>query len=256
MKNLFLGILFLFVSGIAFAQDNDVYIMQIAAYGEKVSMKYFKTAGLENVKEQFSLSTFYRYYQDGFANKEEATQAMHEAVSKGFAFARVINISEMEDLCESSCKPSTPVASILVYSEDQIVRVRNIFFGFDSSKLNKEGREELEKLSEVLKDNKSYIVEVHAHTDGKGSAEYNLKLSERRMNAVINYLQYKGIPGFQIESYYHGEAQPLARNEASGGDSPMGRKLNRRVDLKIKDQYKMLDLVEEIVVPQNLKKVD
>lgn len=240
------------------AQDTDKYAVLIAAYGESMPQSYFKDKGVENVYEKVELRTLYKYYlRESFNSKEEAVIAQQKIKEGGiFNFARVINLTELEYLCSNSCNESVPMTSILIQSQDEIIRVRNIFFGFDSDLLNREGREELEKLSTILIANSDFIVEVHAHTDAIGSNEYNLNLSERRKNRVINYIKYKGVPEFQIESYAHGEKSPIALNDTNGQDIPAGREYNRRVELKVKDKNELLDVVEDILVPEKLRRVD
>lgn len=241
-----------------FAQDTDTYMVQIAAYGERRSQAYFQKRGIDRVSEKIELSTLYKYFlADTFNNREAAEKVQETIKQQGFfSFARVINITELEDLCSSSCNRSVPMTSVMIISQDEIIRVRNVFFGFDSDLLNREGREELEKLAVILVENTTYLVEVHAHTDAVGDNTYNLNLSERRKNRVINYLKYLGVPPFQIESYVYGEESPIALNQKNGMDVPAGRRYNRRVELKVKENSKLLDVVEDIIVPENLRKID
>lgn len=71
------------------------------------------------------------------------------------------------------------------------------------------------------------LVEIGGHTDSDGSDEYNLKLSDRRANAVRDYLIKKGVPAAQLTSKGYGEAQPIADNTTVEGKAK-----NRRVELK------------------------
>lgn len=236
--------------------DPDTYMVQVAAYGDKVDPIYFKNMGVKGVFEQFALGTLYKYYTGPFESRVEAESKLGEVVGKGFPYARVINMSEVQELCSMSCQTATPMTSVLVYAKDQIIKVKNIFFEFNSSFLNAEGKEELRKLGLVLNENAGYVVEVHAHTDSKGSNEYNLALSERRKNSVVNYLTYLKVPPFKIQAFAHGETQPIARNEMNGNDSPQGRSYNRRVELRVKDEFKAVDVVEDILVPESLRRID
>lgn len=67
-----------------------------------------------------------------------------------------------------------------------------INFEFDKSTLTKQSHEYLDKIAILMKQN-GYRVEIKGHTDGIGTAEYNMKLSERRAKAVYEYLIQQGV---------------------------------------------------------------
>ena len=99
-------------------------------------------------------------------------------------------------------------------------------FAFDSSNLSAEAKNNLDKLSQVLINNPDTNINIYGYTDSKGADDYNLKLSERRANAVKSYLSQKGVPSSRLFSMGMGEADPVASNETD-----MGRAKNRRVEL-------------------------
>ena len=70
--------------------------------------------------------------------------------------------------------------------------------------------------------------EMSAHTDFKGSDEYNFTLSDDRARSVMEYILSKGIATSRIISQGYGETKPVATNETDEG-----RQLNRRVEFKI-----------------------
>ncbi|HEY5535155.1 MAG TPA: OmpA family protein [Ignavibacteria bacterium] len=108
------------------------------------------------------------------------------------------------------------------------VRINNIFFDFNESKLKSESYLELDRLYKFLNDNSDISVEISGHTDNIGSDEYNITLSNARANAVKDYLISKGISGNRIMSKGYGKSKPVATN-----DTDEGRQLNRRVEFKI-----------------------
>ena len=82
--------------------------------------------------------------------------------------------------------------------------------------------------------NPDIIIELSSHTDDKGSEEYNLKLSQKRAESVVNYLISKGIDKNRVKPQGYGESQPIAPNKnKNGSDNPEGRAKNRRTDFKI-----------------------
>ena len=106
--------------------------------------------------------------------------------------------------------------------------LKNIFFDFDKATIRKESEPELSRLVKLLKDNFSIKVEIGSHTDNVGTEEYNLKLSEDRSNAVIDYLVAKGVSKARLTGKGYGESKPLASN-----DKEEGRQKNRRTEFKI-----------------------
>lgn len=108
------------------------------------------------------------------------------------------------------------------------VVLRNIFFDFDKATLRKESTAELEKLLEIMREMPRLKIELSGHTDSKGSAEYNKKLSERRAQAVVQYLVAKGIATDRLRFAGYGKERPLASN-----DDEEGRQINRRTEFEI-----------------------
>ena len=107
-------------------------------------------------------------------------------------------------------------------------RLDNIFFDFDKSDLKPESIPELTKLVNLLNEYPSIRVEIGAHTDWDGSDEYNVGLSQRRAQSVVNWLIENGIVDSRLVSKGYGETTPIATNE-----TVEGRALNRRVEFKL-----------------------
>ena len=84
----------------------------------------------------------------------------------------------------------------------------------------------LDEAAATLKQNPNVTVNVNGFTDAIGTEAYNLKLSERRAHAVVNYLVRKGIPASQLIPHGYGKTNFVASN-----DTPEGRAQNRRVEL-------------------------
>ncbi len=109
-----------------------------------------------------------------------------------------------------------------------------VLFGFDQSELASGARNNLDKLSNVLKKYPETDIRILGHTDAKGTSAYNESLSERRAEAVDSYLRSKGIAPSRITTMGMGESDPIADN-----DSDEGRSLNRRVEFVITANQKM-----------------
>lgn len=105
-----------------------------------------------------------------------------------------------------------------------------IQFDFNKATLRPENREVLAKIAGVLLTSQLYRVQIYGHTDDIGSEEYNLNLSERRAQAVRDYLIEAGIDSGIITTKGFGKSNPLV-----AGVSAQARQKNRRVEIGIID---------------------
>lgn len=112
------------------------------------------------------------------------------------------------------------------------IELENVYFDFDQSTIRKDADLALQRNVEKIKSISTITIKLVAHTDSKGSAEYNVKLSKKRAKSVARYLASKGLDvskTFEIE--WKGEDSPAAENtNADGSDNPEGRQKNRRVE--------------------------
>lgn len=105
------------------------------------------------------------------------------------------------------------------------VVLKNIFFGFDSDNLSAASKREIALVYNNQKNAKRLT--IVGHTDSKGPASYNQKLSEKRARQVEEYIYSLGFTG-EIKSIGMGESQPIATNETESG-----RSKNRRSEITI-----------------------
>jgi len=111
--------------------------------------------------------------------------------------------------------------------------LNNIFFDSGKSTLRSESNVELDKLVKLLNDQAKLKVEIGGHTDNKGKPDANLKLSQARADAVVQYLIIKGVERSRLVAQGYGDAQPIAPNTVNGKPDPKGMQINRRVEFKI-----------------------
>jgi len=104
-----------------------------------------------------------------------------------------------------------------------------VHFGFNKDNLTKQAREAIDQLAASVATTKGYIITVEGATDSVGSSEYNYDLSQRRADAVIQYLAAeKGIPAYKIYQIGVGKEKPVDSNKTADG-----RAKNRRVDIRL-----------------------
>lgn len=112
-----------------------------------------------------------------------------------------------------------------------------IYFEYNKSDIAPQYNSDLDAISSGLSGISSYKIEISAHTDSKGTDEYNMRLSRSRAENVMKYFVSRGIKRSSISVKYFGEAQPLAPNaNPDGTDNPDGRDKNRRAEIKVKSQ--------------------
>jgi OOP family OmpA-OmpF porin len=101
-----------------------------------------------------------------------------------------------------------------------------VMYDFDSAEIKSEAYPMLDEAVLILKKNPEIKVEIDGHTDNRGSAAYNMNLSERRAKAVMKYFVDHGIETQRLTTKGFGFTQPAASNETE-----QGRAKNRRVEL-------------------------
>jgi OOP family OmpA-OmpF porin len=119
--------------------------------------------------------------------------------------------------------PVPPVAQKIV--------LRSVHFDFDKSVIRDVDKPVLDESAETLKANPNIKIEVNRYCDWIGTEPYNLKLSQRRSEAVAEYLEDQGIPAGQLIPQGFGKTHFVATNR-----NAEGRAQNRRVELLPVDQ--------------------
>lgn len=103
---------------------------------------------------------------------------------------------------------------------------KGINFKLNSAKLTKNSYGTLDDIAKLMRRIPNANLEVQGHTDDKGTDDFNMKLSQKRAKAVVQYLERKGIHPNRLRAVGYGRSKPLAEN-----DSEDGRAKNRRVEL-------------------------
>jgi outer membrane protein OmpA-like peptidoglycan-associated protein len=109
-----------------------------------------------------------------------------------------------------------------------VVNLSDVTFATGQATLEPGAREKLARVSGILAAHPTLRLEIEGHTDSVGSDAFNQALSERRAEAVRNYLIQQGVPEPSTSGVGFGKSRPVASN-----DTPEGRQLNRRVELVV-----------------------
>lgn len=175
------------------------------------------------------------------ADKQMRVLRKHQVLKEGttnewsYLFIDNVSITVVKSKEECSCTMESPNLVLrdppIQLDESKTIEFKNVLFDFDQSLITSESEKELNEVAKAMKRKSSWIIEVIGHTDIMGSAEYNVGLSRKRAEAVVDYLKQKGISADRLSIKYLGSSTPIANNE-----SAEGRSLNRRVEFEIRER--------------------
>ena len=156
---------------------------------------------------------------------------------------------ELFSLHKTLPPPPPPTAPVVVVKEPTIedtilrtpvneaVAIQQIYYDLNDFTLSTTSYPTLDKLADILLTHPQMEIEISAHTDSTGTAVFNQQLSEKRAMNCVAYLVSKGVPRARLQYKGYGATKPVAPNTfPDGTDNPEGRKLNRRIELKILKQ--------------------
>ncbi|WP_255502208.1 OmpA family protein [Algoriphagus sp. AK58] len=133
---------------------------------------------------------------------------------------------ELKDI--DFCEPEDIFEKI----QEEINDIPTIYFDFDKAMLRSVHKQELERTAVMLKRMPNLMLYIEGHTDQRGNEEYNQKLSERRAQAVKDYLKNRGIEENRLESQWYGKTRPI-HDCNTVTCTPAMHQLNRRTELRV-----------------------
>lgn len=162
----------------------------------------------------------------GLAGKNSAIGALIGAAvggSAGYFIGRHMD-KQAEEL-----KQAIPDATVERVGEGiNLTFNSGLLFKLNSAELSADAKTELDKFGGILSKYEDTQILLEGHTDDTGSDDYNMKLSERRAEAVSSYLVSHNLPASRLKTKWYGESQPKFPN-----DSEVNREKNRRVEIAI-----------------------
>lgn len=110
----------------------------------------------------------------------------------------------------------------------QLIRLEKLLFNLGKADISDESYPELDAVVFMLKENPNMVIQLEGHTDFRGNAKQNMRLSKERVQSVRAYLVEQGIKKKRIKTKAFGGIQPINRQ-----NEPKARELNRRVEVRI-----------------------
>ena len=140
-------------------------------------------------------------------------------------------VPDWQDKCPTTAGPAINKGCPEVKREVRTLlqkAMKGIAFDNGKATIKKKSYPLLDQIAQTFIDNPDFIIEVQGHTDNVGKAKLNKELSEKRANAVMNYLIGKGVPAGRMTAKGFGDEMPIADNKTKAG-----REKNRRVEFNI-----------------------
>lgn len=120
------------------------------------------------------------------------------------------------------------IYSLVAIGAGRTLRLEKVIFDLGKFTVTPQSFPELDNLAKMLNDNPKMVIQLEGHTDIAGNADSNMRLSERRVEAVKQYLLEKGIKENRIKTKAFGSTKPLSRENTEAAKA-----LNRRVEARI-----------------------
>lgn len=165
---------------------------------EFISNAIIRIVGNDGTNQKFNGKPdgTYRY------NVDQGVNYVLLASAEGYLNAKM----DLKTIVEE--KDSTYYVDFVLYSINKPAVLENIFYDFDRAALRDESKKELDDLIALLELNPNVTIELSAHTDRKGTDDYNQKLSQRRAQSVVDYLIDHRIDKDRLTVAGYGKRQP------------------------------------------------
>jgi len=147
-----------------------------------------------------------------------------------------IDLLDLEKTTLTEYHIEDPWLNVLNLKKKQITVIENIIYPSNEYKVTKEGERILAKVAQVLKENPKLIVEIGSHTDSRANDAYNLKLSQKRAQYVVDYLVKQGIDKSRLNAVGYGETKILNHCKNGVKCTDAEHAINRRTEFKIKEK--------------------
>lgn len=163
-----------------------------------------------------------------------------ESFKEGFGKSSelVVKVEEKRSIINIFRKKSAPanIGSLFdtkLYKVGDVVKLDNIYYDSESSKIRRDAARELEKLVNTMRKNPNMIIEIRSHTDTRGNAQDNLYLSQQRANEVVDFLVQKGVSRARMRGVGKGESEPVNGCGDGVQCTEAEHQRNRRTEFKI-----------------------
>ncbi len=204
--------------------EDEVYRVEVLNSDQRIdtdSSVFDPLRGAYDIKEVFIREDSLYSYTVGEATSVMETYSVYsDVVEKGFDNASVKSYV-LADLAEEE----------LLQLTTSLDEFSDAYFEFDDYKIGEASYPIMDQVVDIMKKYPNIKLEIAAHTDNVGSFEYNMTLSQKRTQSMVDYLVNKGVQPSRLIGKGYGESRPIANN-----NTEKGRMINRRVEFIILDE--------------------
>ncbi len=161
--------------------------------------------------------------------REKIKESLEQTLPKNYVGRLDISVIPKGEADNEQVPPVSTLAAKNCQKEFKLLLSKNkIHFKTGQAEIAKNSARLLDKLSETAKGCSKQTIIVAGYTDSQGAKKANKALSQKRAQAVVNYLQKKGVNKDHLKAKGYGEEKPVASNRTS-----KGRALNRRIEFTV-----------------------
>ena len=201
--------------------EKEIFRVEVISSEDKIMLK---DSLFDPLREQYEIKEFYlasdslySYAVGAHNSLVSAFDVYHDVVDKGFSSASVKTYMLAE-------LPTEVVAKI----NKDFAEFADANFEFNQSEVSEKSYPMLDQVVRIMLENPDLMMEIAAHTDDVGSSDFNLELSIKRAQSIVDYLVSKGIDKIRLKGSGYGEGRPISTN-----NTEEGRRKNRRVEFLI-----------------------
>lgn len=207
-----------------------IYIRGVVVIHTKANSGYYQICFNPRCNKEFQRDVDNKRMRKKQAKKMKKTRKAKEREAKNMPekkLSREKKTTQIVQIIDSSSTSEEPAVNknIIEYPIDQVRAFKWVYFDTDQWELSDSGKLELVSMVKYLSAQPNLKITIYAHTDNQGTDDYNLKLSEQRARAVVEYLIVLGLEEHRIKWEALGAAVPIASNTSEANQA-----LNRRVE--------------------------
>lgn len=209
-------------------RGHPVYIL--SKEGELLSLAYTQTAGQFSVDDLRPLSEY-------TIQVDPESKASQVAISNGAESVVIALTGGSGDFRRLQDQDAISILDEfnqpIQVRPDEVFILKNIYYSFDKTELNPVARAQLKDLAAILRNNPILGIELSSHTDARGTAEYNTRLSEQRAQTAIAFLVTQGISQGRLQGVGYGESRLINHCADGIACTELEHALNRRTELRM-----------------------
>jgi len=227
--------------------DDDIYKLTFEKYLEYLQEIWILDAQtkkpIPGAKVNFCDKKTVQTVSDGKASCSFPKNSTCNVMASAFGYRDSSKVIKIAHPKAGTVYKDTIFLSLIVNKK---IALKNIYYDFDKWDILPESAIQLDQLVSLTKENPDMKVELSSHTDSRGSAIYNMRLSQLRAQSAVDYIVSKGIDKLRVKGTGYGATQLINKCKSGVECTPAEHRENRRTELFIPGFYKGEPVVQKI----------